>query len=594
MTAETASIYADGPRLLADVGASNLRLALEVAPDRYLANEVLAGASFESLEAAIRAFLEAHGRPAVRHAALSLPNPILGDQVKLTNHPWEFSVERMRRNLGLQTLLVINDYSALAMGLPRLEPAERVKVGGGEAVAGGVLGVIGPGSGLGVSALIPVRDRPVALSSEGGHVSYPPQDADEALVVALAMRRYGHASGERLLSGPGLELIYEALAQAAQHTPALRTAPEVSAAGLAEPPDPVARRALAVFCAMLGTVAGNLALTLGCVGGLYIGGGIVPQMLGFFEQSAFRERFERKGRFRPWLAAIPTWVVNAPRAALRGASAVLEDHLTADHGAEPLLDDIRAALDRLSASERTVAQDLLSAPRTWMNDPIARIAKRCGVSTPTVMRFCRSMGFRGLSDFKLRLGSGLSGTTKVTRRELQADDPPAERVATILNNAISALIALRDRLHPVAFERAVQALAHARRIEVHGVGTSATVALDAQNKLGRLGLPAVARTDESLLGHTAQHLGEGDVLLALSAAGQVGVFNDAAARARRAGAAVIAVCPQRSELARLADIVLPVDPPDASVAPTASGLMQTVIVDVLVGDLTLSARQPGH
>ncbi len=585
--------YADGPRLLADVGASNLRLALESAPDVYLAYDVLAADRFDTLEAALRTFLAEHGQPVVRHAALSLPNPITGDEVRLTNRSWAFSVSAMRRSLGLKTLVAVNDYSALAMGLTRLEAHERVKVGSGEAQPGGVIGVIGPGSGLGVSALVPVQDRSVALASEGGHVSYPPQDDDEAAIVERALARYGHASGERLISASGLELIHEVLAErAGQMLITPLTAPEISAAALAEPPDATARRALAVFCAMLGTVAGNLALTLGSTGGLYIGGGIVPQILPFFEHSAFRERFERKGRFAPWLARIPTWVVDAPHAALRGASAFLEDHLTADQGAAPLLDDIRAALERLTASERLVAQDLLSAPRAWMSDPIVRIAERCGVSTPTVMRFCRSMGFKGLADFKLRLGSGLSGTTKVAHSEVQASDPAAERIGKILNNSISALIALRDRLHPDVFERAVHTLARARRIEIYGTGNAAIAAEDAQNKFGRLGLTAVARTDAALQSLSAAFLGPDDVLLVLSNSGAMEPLNEAVARARRAGTPVIAMCPQRSELGRMADMVLPVEHAEdaQAVVPMVSRLMQTVILDVLVSDLALERR----
>ena len=592
----TAPAYSDGLRLLADVGATKVRFALESAPELFTAMAVLSCADHASLEGAVRAFLTSLGQPDVRHAALSVPNPIGSDRIKLTNHPWEFSTEQMRRSLNLQTLLLVNDFTALAMGLTRLEANERVKVGGGDAVAGGVIGVIGAGTGLGVSALVPFQDRNVALASEGGHVSYPPQDEDEQRVVALAIQRYGHASGERLVSSPGLELIHEALAlhaSTAHSGPVRLSAPEISAAALRTPFDPVARRALEVFCAMLGTLSGNLALTLGSVGGLYVGGGIVPQIIDFFQQSEFRSRFERKGRFSEWLSRIPTWVVTAPRSALRGASAMLDDHLTADHGAGPLLDEIRAALPRLSGAERAVANDLLAAPRAWMSDPIARIAERSGVSTPTVMRFCRSMGFVGLADFKLRLGSGLSGTTKVAHSPVQAGDPTAERMAKVCNNSISALIGLRDRLHPKAFERAVALLGRARCIEIYGTGSASIAAQDAQHKLGRLGLPAVARCDPQLQNVTSAFLGAGDVLLVISNSGTLDASNEAAARARHAGAPVIAICPQHSDLARLADVVMPVDHPRdlQALVPMVSQLMQTVIVDMLVTELAMARRE---
>lgn len=592
MTAHSASRYVDGPRLLADVGAVHLRLALETAPGVFEAETIVPASAYATLQDALQTYLAGSAAGGVQHAALSLPNPITGDQIKLTNHPWEFSVEAMRRHLGLRTLVVVNDYCALAMGLTRLEVGERMAVGGGEAVAGGVIGVIGPGTGLGVSALLPASGRALTLASEGGHVSYPPQDEDETWIVAQAQQRFGHASGERLISAAGLALMHQWLTQRDGVATSLHTAPDITAAALASTPDPAAQRTLDIFCAMLGTVAGNLALTLGSTGGLYIGGAIVPRILPFFARSRFRERFEQKGRFQPWLARIPTWVIDTPNSALRGASALLDDHLSADHGASSLLADIRMAMERLSASERLVAQDVLSAPRAWMSDPIVRIAERCGVSTPTVMRFCRSMGFKGLADFKLRLGSGLSGSMRVSHSDVQSSDPPAERMGKILNNSISALILLRDRLHPEVFERAIHTLLRARRIEIYAVGNAAATAEDAQDKLGRLGLPAIARTDPMLQSLSAAFLGPEDTVLVLSNSGAIESVNDAVARARRTGATVIAMCPQRSELARLADVVLPVEHPDdtQSVVPMVSRLMQSVILDVLVSDLALQRR----
>ena len=587
------ALHADGLRLLADVGGTNARFALESALDRYWAVDVLPCEAHETLESAVRAFLDAHGNPPVRHAAFSVAVPVSGDHIKLTNHPWAFSVEALRRSLKLQTLLVVNDYTALAMGLTRLEAEDVAQVGGGEPVAAAVLGVIGPGTGLGVSGLVPFQDRNVALATEGGHVSYPPQDEDEERVVALARQRHGHASAERLISGPGLELIYEALALHAGQEPVQRRAPDISRAATdAALVDPLARRALEVFCAMLGTVAGNLALTLGCQGGLYIGGGIVPQVLEFFQRSSFRRRFESKGRFSQYLRGIPTYVITAPRPALRGVSAILEDHLSAEHGAGRLLEDIRAALERLSAAERQVARDVLTAPRAWLTDPIVQIAGRCGVSTPTVMRFCRSMGFKGLSDFKLRLGAGLSGKSQHSHQEVQATAPVAERMATIFNNSISALVALRDRLSPEVFERTVTEMAAARRIEIYGLGTAAVAAEDAMHKLARIGLMAVARTDAVQQSVTSVFLNSEDVLLVLSNSGELEPMNESVARARRAGTRIIVACPQRSELARLSDILLPVDHPGdvRALVPMVSRLMQTMIIDVLVTELALKRR----
>ena len=208
------------------------------------------------------------------------------------------------------------------------------------------------------------------------------------------------------------------------------------------------------------------------------------------------------------------------------------------------------------------------------------------------MRFCRSVGFKGLPDFKLRLAAGLAGKAQLSHREVRSGDPAAERMAAVLDNSISALVAMRDRLRPEEFDRAVSKLAQARRIEIYGAGSAAVSAEDAQNKLGRLGLNAVARTDAQLQSLTAAFLSAEDVLLVLSNSGSHDPVNTAVARARKSGAVVIAMCPQRSDLARLADVVLPVDYPEDvhALVPMVSRLMQTVIVDVLVSNLALKRR----
>lgn len=590
MHADVSSRYPDGPRLLVDIGASQVRFALEGGALRFDVIEALPSERYDGPEAAMRAFLALQGNPPVRHAVLSVPVPVSGDHVRLTNHPWAFSIESLRRSLKLQTLLVVNDYTALAMGISRLGDEEVVQVGGGDAVSGAVIGVIGAGSGLGVSGLVPFENRTVALSTEGGHVSYPAMDDTEAAIVALARERHGHASAERLISGPGLELVYEALARRAGRPEVLRSARDIGTAGAT---DPLARQALEVFCAMLGTVAGNLALTLGSLGGVYVGGGIVPQILDIFRASRFRERFEGKGRFAGWLARIPTYVVTAPHHTLIGVSAILDDHLSAEHGAGRLLDDIKAALPGLSASERTVAQDVLSAPRAWLTDPIVQIAERCRVSTPTVMRFCRSIGFKGLADFKLRLAAGLVGQAPISHREVHVGDPAAERIATVVNNSISALVALRDRLRPEAFDQAVAQLLRARRVEIYGVGGSALNALDAQAKFGRIGLAAMACSDPQLQLLLAAYLTPDDVVLVLSNSGELGATGAALTRARKSGAVIVCACPQRGDASRHADVLLPVDYPEdrAALVPMVSQLLQTVVVDVLASNLALRRRE---
>ena len=167
---------------------------------------------------------------------------------------------------------------------------------------------------------------------------------------------------------------------------------------------------------LLGTAAANLAVTLGSLGGIYIGGGIVPRLGEYFDRSPFRERFEDKGRFRDYVSAIPTFIITAEHATFKGASAILENqlrNLQASPGSA-ILGQIRRARSELSPAELRVADLVLAQPRSVLNDPIAEIARAAGVSQPTVIRFCRSLGCEGLSDFKLRLASGLTGTVPVT------------------------------------------------------------------------------------------------------------------------------------------------------------------------------------
>ena len=151
----------------------------------------------------------------IAHAAIAIANPVEGDQVRMTNYHWQFSIEEMRQRLGLDTLVVVNDFTALAMALPRLSPGDVRQIGGGEARMPNVIGLLGSGSGLGVSGLIPAGDGWIALGTEGGHTTFAPRDEREIVILRHAWKQFDHVSFERLLSGPGLELMYRALAEAA-------------------------------------------------------------------------------------------------------------------------------------------------------------------------------------------------------------------------------------------------------------------------------------------------------------------------------------------------------------------------------------------
>jgi len=312
-------------RLLADIGGTNARFALQEAAGKLVDVEVLACQDFASLGEALAHYLERAGArglavDGVRHAAIAIATPVEGDLVGMTNHHWRFSIETLRRSRGLDTLLVVNDFAALAMALPHLADEGREAVGAGEALPGRPIGLIGPGTGLGVSAVIPVEGRWVALPGEGGHASFAPTTPGEIRILQALTEEYGHVSAERLLSGAGLQAIHRALC--GQALPAAEISGRALDGSCAD-----CRETVDVFCAVLGCVAGNVALTLGATGGMYIGGGIVPRLGRLFHASPFRARFEAKGRLQPWLARIPTWVVTEPYPALRGAAALLADHI---------------------------------------------------------------------------------------------------------------------------------------------------------------------------------------------------------------------------------------------------------------------------
>jgi glucokinase len=309
--------------LVGDIGATNARFGL-VAPDgKVLHSRTLPDEEFPTIEAALAAFLKERGElPMPRRGAIAIASPITGDQVAMTNHPWRFSIRELGQRLGFDRLEVINDFTALALALPHLKLEDRLPVGGGAAVTGMPIGVLGPGSGLGVSGLMPSKSGWIPLTGEGGHATMAPASDRESLVLDRMRPHFDHVSAERILSGAGLVNLYNTVAQL-DGTPARGyTAPQITdLATRAE--DPLCVETLAMFCAMLGTMAGNLALTLGARGGVYIGGGIVPRLGQTFIDSPFRECFEAKGRFRSYLEAIPTFVVTHPLPAFLGCTALL-------------------------------------------------------------------------------------------------------------------------------------------------------------------------------------------------------------------------------------------------------------------------------
>jgi glucokinase len=310
------------PRLVGDVGATHARFAVVEAAGRPPEQlRVLATQDFPQLLDAINAYLDGvQQRP--RHACLGIATPLQGDWVQMTNHPWAFSAKQLAQDLALNRLLLVNDFTALALGVPSLSEGQLRQVGAGVQRLG-PKAILGPGTGLGASTLVPVGDQYMAVPGEGGHVTLAAATVEEAAVIACLWKEWPHVSAERVLSGPGLVLLHRLLVTVRGIQAEERSAHEITTQAL-QGQDEHCRDTVKMFCAMLGTVASNLALTLGAVGGVYIGGGIVPALGEYFHCSPFRQRFEAKGRYGAYLADIPSYVIHAPMVALVGATRALD------------------------------------------------------------------------------------------------------------------------------------------------------------------------------------------------------------------------------------------------------------------------------
>jgi len=314
-------------RLLADIGGTNARFAWQNGAGKPVIDLVtLPCAGYPTIADAMQHYLAMLGRDAPANCAIAIANPVRGDLIRMTNHHWAFSIAALKAQFGFTALRVLNDFTALALALPALGWAELHQVRGGQAIPFAAKGLIGPGTGLGVSGLLPDgRGGWVPIEGEGGHVTLAACTPREHALLQWLASRYGHVSAERAVCGQGLADIHRAV----QEIDGAEAVVELDAAGVVtaalERGDAWALEALDLFCAFLGTVAGNLALTLGAYGGVYIGGGIVPRLGEAFSRSAFGRRFEAKGRFEQQLADIPVYVINASQSpALRGAAVALE------------------------------------------------------------------------------------------------------------------------------------------------------------------------------------------------------------------------------------------------------------------------------
>lgn len=325
----TASVMRDGdavwapsperPWLVADIGGTNARFGLVQEPDAAPARvQVLACRDHAGLSEAAATYISRHAgdvRPVA--ACVAIAGPVAGDGTfRLTNAHWADSAAAIRADLGLDHVELINDFEALALALPSLRPADLRAVGPALPTGTGTCVVLGPGTGLGVAALVRAGDRMAAVAGEGGHVDLPAATDRELELVRMLRAEYGTASAETLLSGDGLGRLYGLIAR----IHGVPVEPLSAAQICARRSDPLCHETLETFCALLGSFAGNTALTFGARGGVYLGGGILPRISDVLRRSDFRRRFEAKTPVHGYLRAVPTALITAPTPALAGAA----------------------------------------------------------------------------------------------------------------------------------------------------------------------------------------------------------------------------------------------------------------------------------
>ncbi len=312
---------ASGKTLLGDIGGTTARFAI-LTGDGLGPVDHLPVSKYRSLIEAIGGYLASHGeRGTIEAAFLGVAGPIESGRCTLVNSGWVIDAGEIHTALGIKSVHMINDLEAVAHALPLLTERDVRPVAGGKPPFGVSMAVLGPGTGLGMAGIVHRGDRMTVIPTEGGHATLPGATPREDAVIARLRERFGHASAERALSGPGLENLYTAVAEIDGAAVPGRTAAEITQHAL-DGRCPVCVAALDMFCAMLGTVAGNLALMFRARGGIYIAGGIAPRIVDRLARSDFHARFTAKGRFTSYLEAIPVAVIVNPDAAFAGLKAL--------------------------------------------------------------------------------------------------------------------------------------------------------------------------------------------------------------------------------------------------------------------------------
>ena len=312
--------------LVGDIGGTNARFALADLDTGEISQiKIYSGLDFPTLEECAKKFLS-DVNTQVKHACIAIACPVTGDFVQMTNHTRKFSTKEMKESMGLDTLEIINDFTAVSMAIPALKADDMIKIGGDEPVSGKPIAIYGAGTGLGVAHLVCHQGVWLPLPGEGGHVDFAPHTEQEDKVLFQLRKMFNHVSFERVLSGPGLVNIYNAIVRSEDREPENYMPKDITAKALNKT-DEDCIRTFSMFCDLMGRFGGNLALSMGTFGGVYIAGGIVPRFVDAFRQSGFRKAFEEKGRFDKYLSKIPVYVVTHDAVGLLGSGAYLRQSL---------------------------------------------------------------------------------------------------------------------------------------------------------------------------------------------------------------------------------------------------------------------------
>ena len=318
------------PSIVADIGGTNARFALvngkQNGQFEFSHIHILNAQDYPTINAALHAYMQLLDGVKPRAVSAAIAGPVLGDTVKMTNLNWEFSVKQLTAEFGLDRFVALNDFAAVAAATGDIHSdfVQTIKAGTGD--PNGNKAVFGPGTGLGVAGVIRHQGKWLPLPSEGGHVNLAPTNALEADIIKAAMKRHPQVSAEVFISGPGLVHLYKALADVLGVAPSDVSPADITSNALAKS-DPVCLQTLEVFCSLIGSFAGNLALTYGATAGVYMAGGILPRFADFLRQSEFSQKFNAKGAQQGYVANIPAYLITHPEIAFAGAAAWLEHQL---------------------------------------------------------------------------------------------------------------------------------------------------------------------------------------------------------------------------------------------------------------------------